>query len=145
MMKNLDGSPWIKTPDFTETVLLITIRNTTTDFSPKAGELVALEEVSETGLTLRVPAKSCALGHILSITIRRTQRQLQHDGMKEVASQTKQITVTAKVTEVEPLDGRSKSATLQLYQVNQGLWDQFLMLFQEKQKSVDGLVARMKA
>jgi hypothetical protein len=88
---------------------------------------VEIGEVSESGMTLTVPANACAVGHLLTL-------QIHRNGKAEP-----EILLTAKVTEAEPLGAaregiKLKAITLKFYQLDEIAWRKFLVEFSERQR-----------
>src|SRR4051812_27596721 len=111
------STPWIRTSDFAETSIWLSVVNNTTRVPvPKNFEL-EVSEIAEHGLILKMPPRSCSDGHLLSIHLeRRRKNPLEKLGpnnpIKEDA-----IDVTAKVIELDPLGKDWVMVTVKFYQL----------------------------
>jgi hypothetical protein len=139
----MSESSWIKTVDLKETVLCFVIRNTTTNSPILNTADVELTEMTDYGMTLKMPKRSCAFGHLLKITIVKKQKQLLPNGKLGFSGEEKEMTVTAKVIAEQLLDFNSKVITLKFYQFDEKVWKRLIKFFVEKQKRIGSIVERM--
>lgn len=144
----------VKASDITEVKYAVACSNTTTKTGVPHAPAIELVEVSETGMQLRLPVRSCAYGHMLKISIERRRSKpfaepLKKDKAKKRAVTTTLWTIedkiqfTAKVLETEAFGATMLSVTVQFYQCDQDHWREFLGELTLRQKSVTCLVRRM--
>jgi len=134
-------SSWIHSGDFDETSIRITGENTLTHLPIKSTQ-IEISEFSKNGMTIQLPNNSCAVGHILSFTI--IKGVSAHDGPSDPLLDGITLTITAKVTEIEPLGKKSNSVTLQFYQFDEELWKKFTDSFSARQKVIKSVIGRMR-
>jgi hypothetical protein len=127
------SSSWVNPDDLLESSFWISGQNTFTGVPITSGGPVEIGEVSESGMSLTVPANSCAVGHLLTLQIHRT-------GKSEP-----EILLTAKVTESEAIETtgpgeKLKAITLKFYQLDENAWRKFLAEFNERQRRTQNQV-----
>lgn len=138
-MSDGESTSWIKLPDFTENRVWISAVNTTTQFPVPQESFVEFTELSESKVTLTLPANSCAFGHFFLIQIR-LEKKLTSGAIAE----SENVSFTAKVIEEQPLNPTSKSVTLSLLQFDEEPWKKLLARVENQQNQANQIVGNIR-
>ncbi|MGK5085248.1 hypothetical protein WDW37_18320 [Bdellovibrionota bacterium FG-1] len=142
-MTQTPGAPWIRAKDYAETTIWFSATNSTTNTPITQKAQAELTEVSSKGMTLKLPNNSCAVGHMLLLSIHKEKKVLNKNAKTEIKG-AGVIPLTAKVIEVEPLNESAKIVTLQFYQYDEEIWKSFIKEFAERQEAVNQIVRDIK-
>lgn len=136
--KKPDG--WIRIGDFEEVFYQVQIKNTTTSQPVPPSKDIEVNEVSESGMTMKLPKRSCSNGHLLVVEIERHARGGEKAQAVAQPKGPMAITVTAKVTELEPMGDSAIIVRLHFYQFRTEDWQLFLADYADRQRKVDQIV-----
>jgi hypothetical protein len=106
----------------------IALFNTTTRTEVKKGAPIQLIEVQSGTIVIETPTRACAKGHNVTLTIRVIRPRIE--GSFEV-------TVTAKVEEMEALGDGVDRITAKLVQYDNQEWEKFLGIFDSRQAEIE--------
>ncbi len=134
---------WIQAGDFEEVSYWITVKNTTTSQPIPEDPEIEVTEVSESGMTMKLPKKSCAMGHLLVVEMVRREKKPMEPPVP-VEQPTQRMEVTAKIIDLEPLGKNYIAAQLQFYQFRTEDWRVFLSDYGARQKKLDAVIARIQ-
>lgn len=135
------ANSWIQAGDFDEVSYWITIKNTTTSQLIPQDPEIEVTEVSASGMTMKLPKKSCAMGHLLAVEMVRREKNAES---ATPANPEKTMVVTAKITDLEPLGKQYMAAQLQFYQFRTEDWRDFLKEYGSRQEKMDAMVAKIQ-
>ena len=110
---------------------MLTIRfNSTTRTEVPKGSGVEIVEFLERGMVLQLPARSCARGHMLVVTVslKDPKKKAEEDWVFET---------TAKVEEHRSLEDAVDQVTLALVQYHEKEWFQLQELFSSRQNEIE--------
>ncbi len=129
-MTSPSNCPWVKISDLIETSLWISIENITTRTQLERAEGLQLIEISDQGMTLQIPARTCSLGHLL--IVRLEKRKLNPLEPGDSSELTEEFQATAKVVELEALNPKAVTIVVKFYQFQEDSWNKFIADFSSR-------------
>lgn len=120
----------INDKDFSTIQVDLKITNSTTRMDFKASPPIKLVELTEQGMVLEIPERSCAENHNLVI-----DAQAKAPNKDPV-----RLTVTAKVDQIEPCKDGTDRISLSLVQVREEEWNKFRYVFSSRQDEIDAFL-----
>ena len=97
-------------------------------------QLLIINEFLESGLTINLPANTCAIGHQLFISL-----NLQIENEKKNL-----FTSTAKIINIEEVETNINLITVKFVQYDVTTWNHFLTMFQTQQENIQSLLEVLK-
>jgi hypothetical protein len=135
----------IKKSDFENKQYVVVMRNITTSTDLPKGQYPELAEVGKEELSLLLPATACSEGHLLLLRFfEEPAWQRVRNSPRSVQDKSQRLALTAKVARIEAAPGGKCLATLDLQQYVDKEWQTLLRALSAMQKSVNGLVKRIK-
>ncbi len=138
-MTSSTPSAWINIRDFVQTSFSFAVRNVTTGIRLKDDLPPEIVELRDSGIQLKIPKKSAALGHFLHFLIK--ERVVPP---AELPRPPKEIQVTGKIVHEEEFNADFKIVDLQFHQFNEREWNNFLTECSHRQRSVDALMRKIQ-
>lgn len=135
----------LKKSDFENKQSVVVMRNITTSTDLAKGQQPELVEVGKRELSLLLPAGACSEGHLILLRFfDEADYQRVRNSPRSVQDKAQKLALTAKVLRVEGAPGGKCLAALDLQQYVDKEWQILLKSLSSVQKSVNGLVKRIK-
>ena len=109
----------------------------TTAVPVKDSSTLEIMELRDSGIAIKIPKRSAALGHLLLLHITRKSQT-------DADAEPREISVTGKVIEEEEFDSSAKIVAVQFYQYNEHEWKDFLIQCQNRQREVDAMIRKIQ-
>ena len=129
-----DDEELINVNDFESIQIQIQLKNLTTKTEPKKGSVVRFIEFLDRGMVLEVPQKNCNKSHHLILDI-----QARAPGKKDI-----EFSVTAKVDDLEHLEGGTDQVSMSVIQTDEKSWADFNKLFSNRQEEIEKFLAAVR-
>jgi hypothetical protein len=134
----------LKKSDFENKKSVVVMRNITTSTDLAKGQQPELVEVGKRELSLLLPNGACSEGHLILLRFfDEADYQRVRNSPRSVQDKAQKLALTAKVLRTEPA-GDKCLAALDLQQYVDKEWQALLKSLSNVQKSVNGLVKRIK-
>ena len=143
-----EKNPFFKLEDFQTLEMLIDGLNQTSQVRfPRGTEAVLLVQIMADGIWIEVPAKSCAMGHTLSLDINAKKMS----GKKKVTLASGEIreedqylenkmSIIGVIAEMQCEPNARQQVRLRFRQYAQNQWDSLLEYFAEKQHGINQII-----
>ncbi len=142
--KKAAGFPWIKWADFSHVTFWVQLVNVTTQTPLKENESAEIPEFDFDGISVRVPLKFCAFGHLILVRIA-TQVEEPGKRFRKNQMQHGDFEATAKVIEAERVNADSQLIRLKFYQFDEVKWRKLITDYEGLQEKLNNIVKNMKA
>jgi hypothetical protein len=126
----------LNSDDFKSMEMKASFVNTTSKMSPPKGPEVApvVVQLSDRSFALEVPAKTCAGGHNLMITI-----EVKNVNREDVSKKVRFV-CTAKVISMLPLSKERERIIVNLMQYDEKSWTEFRGVFESRQHEINQFI-----
>lgn len=136
---------FLRKSDFESAQCVVVMRNITTSTDLPKGQKAELAEVGKSELSILVPAGACSEGHLLLLRFFDEAAFLKvRNSPRSVQDKATRLSVTAKVSRLEPAKDGKSVATLDLQQVVDKEWQELVESLTTVQNKVSQLSKRIK-